>query len=170
MKRIRMKVAIAAPSPKRFWPLNATCHWTKARVAASSWVEPGAIERIRSKSLSTPMICVTKTTVSTGASSGIVIRRKTCHSLAPSVRAASRVSRGIEARPAAVITIAKPAWAQMNAIMIAGVISLSPSQLTPPNGSANVVLATLTWYWPSSTSSKAKVPFVSVFVSSTVSP
>ena len=111
------------------------------------------------------MICVTKTTVSTGASSGIVIRRKTCHSLAPSVRAASSVSRGIEARPAAVITIAKPALNQMNANMIAGVISLSPSQLTPPNGSAKVALATTMWYSPSSTSSKAKVPFVSVFVS-----
>ena len=58
------------------------------------------------------MICVTKTTVSTGASSGTVIRRKTCHSEAPSVRAASSVSRGIAERPAAMITIANPADTQ----------------------------------------------------------
>ena len=59
------------------------------------------------------MICVTKTTVRTGASSGTVIRRKTWNSVAPSVRAASSVSRGIAERPAAVITIAKPAETQM---------------------------------------------------------
>ena len=59
----------------------------------------------RSKTFSTPMICVTKTTVSTGASSGTVTRRKTCHSVAPSVRAASSTSRGIAERPAAMITM-----------------------------------------------------------------
>ena len=56
---------------------------------------------------------VMKTTLSTGASSGTVTRRKTCHSVAPSVRAASSVSRGIAASPAAITTIAKPAQTQM---------------------------------------------------------
>ena len=56
---------------------------------------------------------VMKTTLSTGASSGTVTRRKTCHSVAPSVRAASSTSRGIAARPAAITTIAKPAQTQM---------------------------------------------------------
>ena len=60
------------------------------------------------------MIIVMKTTLSTGASSGTVTRRKTCHSVAPSVRAASSTSRGIadEARRA-ITTIAKPAQIQM---------------------------------------------------------
>ena len=59
------------------------------------------------------MIIVMKTTLSTGASSGTVTRRKTCHSLAPSVRAASSTSRGIAASPAPITTIAKPAQIQM---------------------------------------------------------
>ena len=42
-----------------------------------------------------------------------VTRRKTCHSLAPSVRAASSVSRGIAASPAAITTIENPAQIQM---------------------------------------------------------
>ena len=37
-------LTIAAPKPKRFWPLNERCHITKASVAASSWLEPGAID------------------------------------------------------------------------------------------------------------------------------
>ena len=41
--------------------------------------------------------------------SGIVTRRNTCHSPAPSTRAASWVSRGMAARPAAITTIEKPA-------------------------------------------------------------
>ena len=59
------------------------------------------------------MIIVMKTTLSTGASSGTVTRRKTCHSVAPSVRAASSTSRGIAARPAPITTMAKPAQIQM---------------------------------------------------------
>ena len=59
------------------------------------------------------MIIVMNTTDRTGASSGMVTRRKTCHSVAPSVRAASRTSRGMAARPAAITTMAKPAQTQM---------------------------------------------------------
>ena len=70
------------------------------------------------------MIIVMKTTLRTGARSGTVTRRKTCHSPAPSVRAASRTSRGIAARPAPITTIAKPAQIQMYAIMSDGVIKL----------------------------------------------
>ena len=71
-------------------------------------------------------------------SNGTVTRRKTCDSVAPSVRAASRTSRGIAACPAAMTTIAKPAQIQMYAIMIAGVISFGPSHEIPPNGVAKV--------------------------------
>ena len=66
-----------------------------------------------SKTLSTLMIIVMNTTLSTGASSGMVTRRNTCHSVAPSVRAASSTSRGMAARPAAMTTIEKPAHTQM---------------------------------------------------------
>ena len=66
-----------------------------------------------SKTFRTLISIVMKTTLSTGASSGTVTRRKTCHSLAPSVRAASSMSRGIAASPAAITTIEKPAHTQM---------------------------------------------------------
>ncbi len=59
------------------------------------------------------MSMVMKTTDNTGASIGTVTRRKTCHSVAPSVRAASSTSREIADRPAAITTIAKPAHTQM---------------------------------------------------------
>ena len=79
---------------------------------ASSWDDPGAMTKTRSKIFSTLIISVTSTTTSTGASSGTVTRRNTCHSLAPSTRAASSVSRGIAASPAAISTIANPAHIQ----------------------------------------------------------
>lgn len=69
--------------------------------------------KTRSKIFSTLIISVTMTTASTGASSGTVIRRKTCHSVAPSTRAASMSSRGTLASPAAISTIANPAHIQM---------------------------------------------------------
>ena len=73
------------------------------------------------------MIIVMKTTLSTGASSGTVTRRKVCHSVAPSVRAASSTSRGIDARPAPITTIAKPAQIQMYAMSSDGMIRFGPS-------------------------------------------
>ena len=47
------------------------------------------------------------------------------------MRAASSASRGMAASPAAISTMAKPAHTQMNAPMIAGVISVGPSQVRP---------------------------------------
>ncbi len=85
----------------------------------------------RSKTFITLMTRVTNTTVSTGASSGTVIRRKICHSLAPSIRAASRASRGRVASPAPIRTMAKPVQIHRYAPMIAGVTSVGPSQETP---------------------------------------
>ena len=66
-----------------------------------------------SKTLSTFMSIVMKTTLRTGASSGTVTRRNTCHSVEPSVRAASSTSLGMAARPAPITTMAKPAQTQM---------------------------------------------------------
>ena len=84
------------------------------------------------------MIMVMNTTPISGASSGTVTRRKVCHSLAPSTRAASSVSRGMAARPAAITTIAKPAQIQMNEPITAGVINDGPSQPRPPHGGRKV--------------------------------
>ena len=81
-----------------------------------------------SKTLRTLITIVMKTTLSTGARSGTVTRRNVCHSVAPSVRAASSTSRGIAARPAPMTTIAKPAQIQMYASSNAGTISFGPSQ------------------------------------------
>ncbi len=94
-------------------PLNAVRHIASAITFAFACVEAGASASTMSKTLRTLMIIVMKTTLSTGASSGTVTRRKTCHSVAPSVRAASSTSRGIAARPAPITTIAKPAQIQM---------------------------------------------------------
>ena len=92
----------------------------------------------------------------------MVTRLNTCHSVAPSVRAASSRSRGIAARPAAITTIENPAQTQMYAIMIAGVIKLEPSHDTPAYGSENVSAPIAARYVPASTSSNAKVPSASV--------
>ena len=88
-------------------------HICTAITAASDCVEPGAIEMTMSNTLRTLISIVMKTTERTGASIGTVMRRKTCHSVAPSVRAASSTSREIAARPAPITTIAKPAHTQM---------------------------------------------------------
>ncbi|MGX1245378.1 hypothetical protein RKD46_006482 [Streptomyces pseudovenezuelae] len=74
--------------------------------------------------------------MSTGASSGTVIRRKICHSFAPSIRAASRASRGSVASPAPISTIANPVQIHRYAPMIAGVTSIGPSHDTPWYGCA----------------------------------
>ncbi len=107
-----MKTAIAEPTPKSFEPPKAVRHICRARTVASSCTEPGAIEMTMSKTFSTLISIVMNTTVRTGASSGTVTRRNTCHSLAPSVRAASSTSRGRAERPAAITTIANPAQIQ----------------------------------------------------------
>jgi hypothetical protein len=88
-------------------------HMSSAITVASSWTEPGASAITMSNTLRTLISIVMNTTLSTGARSGTVMRRKTCHSVAPSVRAASSVSRGIAARPAAITTIENPAQIQM---------------------------------------------------------
>ena len=54
--------------------------------------------------------------------------------------------------------------------MIDGVMRAGPSQLNPWKGSANVFEEIATWYSPSSTRSKAKVPSSPVVAESTLSP
>src|SRR4051794_11073476 len=121
------KTAIAEPVPKSFSPPNAVRHMARAITFAFACVDSGASAITRSNTLSTLMIIVMKTTLNTGASSGTVTRRKTCHSVPPSVRAASSTSRGIAASPAPITTMAKPAQIQMYAIRSDGVISFGPS-------------------------------------------
>ena len=143
---------------------------SRAITLASSWTEPGASEITMSNTLKTLISIVMKTTLSTGQSCGTVTRWNTCHSVAPSVRAASSVSREIDASPAAITTIAKPAQIQTYANMIEGVISFSPSHEMPRNGSANVSAPIATWYWPCSSSANSKVPSSAVDALSTSSP
>ena len=95
--------------------------------------------KTRSNTFSTLIISVTATTARTGASSGTVTRRNTCHSLAPSTRAASSSSRGTPASPAAISTIAKPAHIQTYEPMMAGVTSDGPSQSSPLYGSLKLL-------------------------------
>jgi hypothetical protein len=78
-----MKTAIAEPTPKFPPPANAVCHIANARTFACPYCDSGASANTMSKTLRTLMIIVMKTTVSTGASSGTVTRRNTCHSFAP---------------------------------------------------------------------------------------
>ena len=94
-------------------PPNEVRHIASAITFASSCDEPGAIASTMSNTFRTLISIVMKTTDRTGERSGTVTRRKTCHSLAPSVRAASSTSRGIAASPAAMTTIEKPAQTQM---------------------------------------------------------
>ena len=82
------------------------------------------------------MISVTNTTISTGASSGTVTRRKTCHSVAPSVRAASSTSRGIGGEPGGDHHHREPCPDPDVGDHHRGVISFGPSQATPLNGAA----------------------------------
>ena len=79
------------------------------------------------------------------------------------MRAASRTSRGIDASPAPITTIAKPAQIQMYAMMSDGVISFGPSQPKPPNGFANVCAPIAALYVPAGTFEKSKVPSAFVF-------
>ena len=69
------------------------CHICERDHVRRRCAEPGAMTSTRSKIFRTLITSVTSTTPSTGASSGTVTRRKTCHSLAPSTRAASSTSR-----------------------------------------------------------------------------
>src|SRR5258708_39498706 len=93
---------------------------------------------------------------SPGGGGGRVPRGRTCHSDPPSVRAASRTSRGMDARPAPMTTIAKPAQIQMYAMMSEGVMSFGPSQPKPPNGFANVDAPIAVVYVPAGRVQKSK--------------
>src|ERR1035437_7531918 len=93
---------------------NPTLYSSVARVLA--WDTEGAMLMMMSKIFRTLMVMVTNTTTRTGASMGMVTRRNVCHSVAPSMRAASSTSRLMAARPAPMMTMAtrgmlSSAWA-----------------------------------------------------------
>src|SRR3954453_5055718 len=124
----------------------------------------------RSKTFNALINMVTNTTVSTGANSGIVTRRNTCHSVAPSTRAASSASRGIAASPAAINTIANPAHTHRYDAMIAGVINAEPSQLTPPYAAAKLSFGSLRVYAPAGSFLIRNEPSSSVVADPTTLP
>src|SRR4051794_16184708 len=170
MTSTNRNTAIAEPRPKSLTPPKLCRHICTAITAASDWDEPGAIEMMMSKTLRTLISIVMNTTESTGASIGTVTRRNTCHSLAPSVRAASSTSREIAASPAPITTIAKPAQTQMYAMITDGVISCEPSHGMPANGAANVEAAIPGLKLPPPTPSNVNDPSSPVVALCTVLP
>ncbi len=74
------------------------------------------IVNTRSKILSDVCSSSTTTTMVTGFSIGIITRRYTCHSVAPSMRAASRTSSEIVAMPPIYMAITNPESCQVAAI------------------------------------------------------
>src|SRR5712664_4397241 len=68
------------------------------------------------------MIIVTATTEMVGPSRGTWMRAKICSPLAPSTRAASRISAGMLFSAAERMTITKPALIQIAAAMMAGLM------------------------------------------------
>src|SRR6266511_4033599 len=160
----------ALPNPLSWPPPKETLYICTATTVAALCEESGARMYTRSKILRTLMIRVTSTTISTGRTSGTVTLRNTCHSVAPSTRAASRDSRGRAARPAEISTIAKPAQIHRYDTMIEGVINDGPSQDTPANASAKSDLGNRRVYPSPDRPANRNVPSAAVFVVATTLP
>src|SRR5215208_6043168 len=93
------------------------------RLAITSvWKLPPVITYTRSNSFNTLMTMVVTTTVMVGRIMGTIILQKTVHSVAPSTRAASRISSGTDFRAAARIVMQKPDQIQMPTKTIAKVL------------------------------------------------
>ena len=108
-----MKTAIADPTPRLLAPPNAVRHIARAITLASSCTEPGATETTMSKTLEDVDQHRDEHDREHRHEERRGHARNTCHSVAPSVRAASMTSRGMAASPAAITTIEKPAQIQM---------------------------------------------------------
>src|SRR5688572_19096117 len=79
------------------------------RLAMTSvWKLPPVMTYTRSNSFSTLMTMVVTTTVIVGRIMGTMIRQNTVHSVAPSTRAASRISSGTDLSAAARIVMQNP--------------------------------------------------------------
>src|SRR5687767_1613065 len=106
------------------------------RLAITSvWKLPPVITYTRSKSFNTLITIVVTTTVIVGRMIGTMILQKTVHSVAPSTRAASRISSGTDFSAAARIVMQNPDQIQMPTTMIINVlIGVVESQATgsPP--------------------------------------
>ena len=81
---------------------------------AMTWVSklPPVMTYTMSNALSAVMTIVVATTAIVGSSSGKTIRRKTCHSFAPSTRAASSSSTLMPLSAAEMMTMQKPVHIQ----------------------------------------------------------
>ena len=77
------------------------------------------------------MMIVVETTAIVGSSSGNVISRKTCHSVAPSTRAASSSSALMPLSAADRMTIAKPVHIQVITMISRNVLKASVSIVQP---------------------------------------
>src|SRR5215211_3014924 len=107
------------------------------RLAMTSvWKLPPVITYTRSNSFRTLITMVVTTTVMVGRMIGTMILQNTVHSVAPSTRAASRISSGTDFSAAARIVIQKPDQIQIPTTMITKVlIGVVESQATghPPS-------------------------------------
>jgi len=102
--------AIAAPRPKSPPPRNIQSNMRFASTCVCHW--PLVIVSTMSKTFSTRIVIVVHTTAIVPQIWGIMMNRKSCQPLAPSMTAASIVSSGMPRSAAERITIAKPVWIQ----------------------------------------------------------
>src|ERR671921_478202 len=120
------------------------------RLAMTSvWKLPPVITYTRSKSFNTLMTIVVTTTVMVGRIIGTMILQKTVHSVAPSTRAASRISSGTDLSAAARIVIQNPDQIQMPTMMIMKVlIGVVDSQATGcPPSAVMIAFSRPIWFW-----------------------
>src|SRR5665213_399144 len=127
-------IAMALPRPK-FPKLNISWYIE----LAITWVSyaPLVMTYTMSNAFNAVMITVVATTARVGVSSGKMIPRKTCHSLAPSTRAASSSSALIPLSAAEMITMQKPVHIQVvtrtsRIVLKLKVLTVSYTHLTLP--------------------------------------
>ena len=106
-----MTTAIAAPRPKSPPPRNIQSNIRLASTWLFHW--PLVMVSTMSKTFSTRMVMVVQTTAIVPQICGIMIFKKSCQPLAPSMTAASIVSSGMPRSAADRMTMAKPVWIQI---------------------------------------------------------
>src|SRR5215216_3498887 len=133
MMAITRITATAVPRPT----LKFLYIYVYMRFAITSvWKLPPVITYTRSNSFSTLITMVVTTTVMVGRIMGTMILQNTVHSVAPSTRAASRISSGTDLSAAARIVMQNPDQIQMPTTIMANVlIGVVESQATglPPS-------------------------------------
>ncbi len=104
-----------------------------------------------SKIFSTPIMIVVSTTAIVDEICGMITRQKICTSVAPSMRAASRVSSGTPFTADDSSTIANPTWVQIMITMSSSVLSRKSETCNQATGSppnpVQTALSRPIWAW-----------------------